>query len=183
MVLPPPLLGEHSYHNFNIGRMINTKLEGFDLVLKNLNKELEKMKGRTLAGLIEAAAVIRRSTETTPPLTPVDIGNLRASWFVTTARNNVAESDTGQFKGKDASDMRSDHTRVITESKALITTNLARKGEFIVIGYSANYALFVHEMLGANFQRPQAGPKWFQAALERNRNEIVKKVAERAKLK
>jgi hypothetical protein len=158
-------------------------LVGFESTMKGLNVELEKIKGRCNAGLIEAAILIRRSTETTPPLTPVDTGNLRASWFVTTAKSNVAESETGSFKGKTAANMRSEHTRVITESKSLIAANLSRKGEFIVIGYSANYALFVHEMLGAAFQRPQAGPKWFQAALERNRGEIVRKVAERARIR
>jgi hypothetical protein len=160
-----------------------SKLEGFNATLKGLNVELEKIKGRCAAGLIDAAILIRRSTETTPPLTPVDTGNLRVSWFVTTAKSNVAESDTGSFKGKQGAQMRSEHTRVITESKSLIAANLSRKGEFIVIGYSANYALFVHEMLGASFQRPQAGPKWFQAALERNRGETIKKVAERAKIR
>lgn len=162
---------------------IVNKLEGFDRTLKGLNVELARIKGRCNAGLIEAAILIRRSTETTPPLTPVDLGNLRASWFVTTAKSSVAGEDTGNFKGKVAANMRADHTRVVTESKSLIAANLSRKGEFIVIGYSANYALFVHEMLGAKFQRPQAGPKWFQAALERNRGEIIRKVAERAKIR
>ena len=61
-------------------------LKGIDNVMRNLNKEMAKMKVKSLAGLIRAAALIRVDMDKTPPLIPVDTGNLRGSWFVTTGK-------------------------------------------------------------------------------------------------
>ena len=61
----------------------NTGIKGTDIVLANLNREIAKIKVRSAAGLIEAAIMIRRDMEKTPPLIPLDTGNLRASWFTT----------------------------------------------------------------------------------------------------
>ena len=61
-------------------------LKGIDNVMRNLNKEVAKMKIKSLAGLIRAAALIRVDMDKTPPLIPVDTGNLRNSWFVTTGK-------------------------------------------------------------------------------------------------
>ena len=56
-------------------------LKGFKNVTKNLNREIGKIKNRSFESLIESAILIRRSMEETPPLIPLDLGNLRASWF------------------------------------------------------------------------------------------------------
>lgn len=53
-----------------------------DQVMKNLNKEIEKIEGNTMRGLLRAAIEIRGDMEKTPPLIPVATGNLRASWTV-----------------------------------------------------------------------------------------------------
>ena len=55
-------------------------------VMRNLNRELANLKVRSARGLVLAAAQVRGDTEASPPLTPVDLGNLRASWFVTVTR-------------------------------------------------------------------------------------------------
>jgi hypothetical protein len=120
-------------------------LKGLEAVIANLNKEIKAIEGRSLAGLIRAAVVVRRSTEETPPLTPLEFGNLRASWF----------------------------------------TNLGYQGSnpFLTMGYSANYAVYVHEMVGAKFQRPGAGAKWFQAAFRRNKDRILEVIKQEAQIK
>lgn len=55
------------------------------------------------------------------------------------------------------------------------------------IGYNANYAAFVHEMIGGdkkiNWNRPNSGSKWFQAALGRNHKQILSIIRENAKIK
>ena len=69
------------------------------------------------------------------------------------------------------------------------------------IGYSANYAAFVHENVGARFfgrkpvkrkkgkkslfpgGRPDSGAQWFAAALIRNHKEILKIIEENAKIR
>ncbi len=53
-------------------------ISGFDNVLRNLNKEVMSIKGRSRAGMHEVALTIKN---TALPLTPHDTGNLRGSWF------------------------------------------------------------------------------------------------------
>lgn len=49
------------------------------------------------------------------------------------------------------------------------------------LGFSAYYAWKVHENVGANFKRPGAGAKFLEAALKRNKNQILKTIAREAK--
>ncbi len=53
---------------------------------------------------------------------------------------------------------------------------------FLIFGYGAEYAIWVHEMIGATFKRPGAGAKWFEAALKRNRKEMLLKIREEAEI-
>jgi len=103
-------------------------LKGVDRVLHKLNRKIVQIKGASLAGLGRAAILVRRDMDRTPPMIPVDTGNLRASWY--------------------------------------IEPHYA--GMYVLCGFTANYAAFVHEMIGATFKRPGAGPKFFQSALYRN---------------
>jgi hypothetical protein len=140
--------------------------------------------------LILSAALIRRSTETTPPLTPVDLGNLRASWFVATPKGAIAVNEagipkTGAFKGPRKEKLASGHSATISEAQAIVSSY--RKKFVIMIGYTANYALYVHEgpggNMGARFQRPGAGVKWFEAAVKRNAQAIVKIIQDNAQVR
>ena len=125
-------------------------IQGFDKVIRNLNSEIAKIEGRSTKGLIEAGIFVRRETETTPPLTPLDTGNLRSSWATSTFRTPEGPSH--------------------------------------LIGYTANYAAYVHEMVGGeggaiNWSRPGSGAKWFQAALGRNRKKILSIIQANASIK
>jgi len=142
--------------------MINgAKITGVETVTANLRKEILQIKGRSMAGLIKSGIIIRRDMEKTQPLTPVDTGNLRASWV------------TGSFN--------------------------TIKGPSHTIGYSANYALWVHENTGAQFSgrkptkrkgkksvfpggRPGSGALWFQKAIERNYAKILQTIRDNAKV-
>lgn len=133
--------------------MAETKggLKGLKQVETNLNKEIMAMRGRSMSGLIEAAAYIRRSMDKYPPLIPIDIGNLRDSWFVTTIRKSLEKFG-------------------------------------VLIGFTANYAVHVHEMVDRggkkiNWSRPGSGPKFFETALNRGRTAILILIRERAKIK
>lgn len=57
------------------------------------------------------------------------------------------------------------------------TVNSGRsfKGPFVVMGFTALYAAAVHEMIGENinWNRPGSGAKFFEAALTRNKDEIL----------
>jgi hypothetical protein len=122
------------------------KFRGMDRVMRNLNIELDKMKMGSAQGLLDAAEFIHADTERTPPLTPVDTGNLRSSWT----------------------------TRFFRKAKKSV----------VVFGYSANYALYVHEMIGpTNWTRANSGAKWFEYAIKRNRDRILALIAGRSKIK
>ena len=126
-----------------------TKVKGFDKVVSNLKREVRRIKNRSGKGLIEAAIIVRRDMDKTPPLIPIDTGNLRASWF----------------------------TQLL---------NLP-KGKGIIMGFSANYAAFVHENMEkegkVTWRRPGAGPKFFQASLERNHDKILEAIRSNGQVK
>jgi hypothetical protein len=167
------------------------KLTGFDKVMKNLNKEIAKIEGVCLSGLIKAAVVIRNDMDKTPPLIPINTGNLRASWFVVT--RNSTESDPPNFEGDDAPKLDSQYGSVTGTSKMYLNKlNVPA----IVLGFTAHYAWYVHEMVGANFAGPAhkikytgsgkitpdtlkytrragAGAKFFESSLKRNSGKII----------
>jgi len=63
---------------------------------------------------------------------------------------------------------------------------LSNGNPFIIMGYSgakAPYAIYVHEMIGANFKEPGSGAKWFQSALWRNKDRIMRIIQENARIR
>jgi hypothetical protein len=62
-------------------------------------------------------------------------------------------------------------------------------GPAVICGFSANYAVYVHEMLASatgnpiNWSRPGSGPKFFQSALRRNTDKILQIICDEAKIK
>ena len=53
---------------------VGNRISGMDTVLRNLNREVQKIKGRTVGGMREAALIVRRRAQ---QLTPIDTGHLR----------------------------------------------------------------------------------------------------------
>lgn len=150
---------------------------GVDKVMANINREIGKIKNRSVRGLIKAAIVIRRDMDKTPPLIPVDLGNLRASFFITTA-TGVPEAG-GNFKGDAPPGMSSDHASVVAgaRSKAAVISH-----PIVILGFSANYARAVEE--SERFKegkRPGSGPRFFESSLKRNSGLIVKIIATEAR--
>lgn len=144
---------------------------GLTQVMSRLNAEIIQIKGASLAGLIRASILIRQDMEATPPLVPIDLGNLRASWFVTTSVGGVADGAGATFEGKNAGVMATEHTAAISEGKAMAKT--VTHGPGLVMGFSANYGEFVHESVGKKFKRPGSGAKFLQSAVDRNMGEIL----------
>lgn len=166
-------------------------------VIRNLNREISNIKVKSARGLVLAAATIRRDTEATPPLTPVDLGNLRASWFVTVTKvkNVVVPQITteagksvkeGSFRGYQSSRLAEDHRSTIAEARSFVNS-IKQSRIVLMMGYSAHYALYVHEgphgLTAVTFQRPGAGMKWFEAAVGRNVRKIVDIVRDNARIK
>ena len=167
-------------------------LKGMEAVMANLNAQIKLIEGRSMKGLIMAAAHIRKETESSPPLTPVDYGNLRSSWFVVTATGVPVGRGHSSFKGPNAGIMEQEHISTTAEQQGYVKSKSISKSKFLRMGYSANYAGFVHEMIGANFnpekrkgrasRREGAGPKWLEIHVNRNIGQIVKIVQKNAKI-
>ena len=117
-------------------------LRGLDNVMRNLNREVKAIEGRSLKGMGLAVMEVRRSMDQTFPLIPVDTGNLRDSWFAEPLNLPI--------------------------------------GPAVIFGFSAQYSVLVHEMLGVHFQRPGAGPKFFQAHLRKNKGKILEIISREA---
>ena len=171
---------------------------GFPQVMARLNAEIKLIKGRTYGGLLQAAILVRSKTEESSPKTPVDRGNLRASWFAVTAKATAADSaNSGGFKqnketGVSGSRMRKDHTALKNEAKGMC----GGIEPVVITGFSAFYAAPVHEMFKADFtgknargkskkriRRPGAGPYYFKTHFERNSKQIVQVIADNVRIK
>lgn len=53
-------------------------------------------------------------------------------------------------------------------------TNIGKYGAEMKIGFSANYAVKVHEAEKANYRRPGSGAKFLEKALQRNETVVLK---------
>jgi hypothetical protein len=162
-------------------------------IIYNLNKEIMKVEGASQSGLIRAVAKIHEETEKGSVKVPIDLGNLRHSWFYVTASariiaggstHKLISEHTGKFVGKNAGRLAAEHAAIKTEMTGKAKSFAAQyKGPFVIAGYSANYALWVHEMMGAKFKRRGAGPKWFEIAIKSKQAEILKIIQSNAKIK
>lgn len=153
-----------------------TTVRGINTIMKRLNVKLKEIEFKTARGYVEVASMIRRDMEQNPPLIPVDTGNLRASWF--SVVKGYQPKSRGQFKGRTPSERRrasqlaAEHKTLMGDFKAVVD---AEKDPSLIMGFTANYATAVHEKHDPNikWQRPNSGPNFFKASLNRNRKEII----------
>jgi hypothetical protein len=173
--------------------------ESLRKVMKQLTEAAATIKTTSVQGLIEAAILVRRDMEKTAPKTPIDTGNLKHSFFITTV---LGTDGKGNFKGENSGEMKSNHEQVTGEAKAIVE---AHHNPTLIMGYSANYALWVHEAEWANFtgqqdkikrtksgkvtedtkkytRREGAGAKWFEYAIQRNSALMLKTMAKEMKI-
>jgi len=190
--------------------MAKNKVRGLENVMRNLNTKINQIEGRTLKGLIRGVAQIRRDMDKTQPLIPVDIGNLRASFFVVTSEGGVTQGATPKFKVSrgnrkfkgDMARLQSVHSSTVSEMQSKVKA-LGSKGPFVAFGFGAYYAIYVHEMTGVSgissralssigavskrgqsetgWTRPGSGPKFLENAIDRNTAFVLYTVAKEAK--
>ena len=161
-------------------------LKELKIIEANLNIQINGVKNRSMKGLIMSAAYIREQTEHTLPLTPVDYGNLRASWFVVTADRVVPTKGPKTFKGPDAGKISSQKEGAIMEGQGEMGRITTKDKKFLMMGYGANYAGFVHEFISEmmiNFKRPGSNAKWLQEHLYKNTSKIVQIIKDNAQIK
>jgi len=161
------------------GRSIkpNTGLKGMDIVLRNLNKEIRDIKDRSLVGLIEAVVMLRADME---PKIPVDLANLKASFFTVTSKS---QSATPAFNNADggAAELSTDYASAIADAKARIGNH---RMPLIIFGFSANYSAAVHEMPEYyNFSKEGTGPKWMESVIKADKDQILEIIHKNAKIR
>ena len=163
------------------------KLKGVDEFMKALTKEVHELKGRTLKGMLEGAIVIQRAAE---PGTPIDVGNLRSSWFTISYRT---QGDLSKGKPKPrpkTPEQRAQTAKVQAEHKTTVgavqggVSSIGNETHPVVaFGYSANYAAFVHEKIDAKFKRPKAHARWLYKAMQGSRAEVLEAIRKEASFK
>lgn len=164
--------------------MFKNDIKGLNTVIKNLHKEVKKIEGKTLKGLIRAGIVVLRDVELKSPKTPVAKvmgGNLRASRFLVSSKGGVSFGRSPSFKGKKiASKLSAGHANILSEA-----AGIAKSGgqPTVLLGFSAYYAAPVHEMTGVTWSRPGSGGKYFEKAIDRNIKKMVSYIAKEAKIK
>ena len=155
-------------------------MRGLNTVLTNLSREVQKIEGRTLKGLIRGAIIIKHSMFAVSPTVPIEEGNLRGGFFIVTSTGTIKEGKEGKFQGTDAGKLASDHSAVV--DKALARTKKAGH-PFVILGFSAFYGVYVHEMVGANFTKEGSGAKFFISAINRTQDEVLQVIKEEARIK
>lgn len=139
-------------------------LKGLDTVLRNLNKEIRAIEGRSEKGLGLAVMEIRKDIDNVPPLVPV--GPDAAKVKELKERGIYREEGTGHLRGSWFSEPFPNPL-----------------GPAVLFGHMAKYAVYVHEMIGrVNWTRPNSGPKWLQAAIRRSKERTLRIIAENAKI-
>lgn len=159
------------------------QLKNIAKLMENLNKKAEEYTESSLRAMINFTIDVRRDMEVTSPKIPVDTGNLRASYFVV-ANRIINDPTKGQKKPKGEERVR--HAQV----KGMVKTAMQHYNTpAVAFGFSASYAIFVHENVDANFagkktgkkkdaRRPGAGAKFFESAIARNKSNYVKYLKE-----
>jgi len=175
------------YKSFN-PHVGGVKVRKVDDILTNLNRAVDRIKDRTLWGLIRAQARIYQEMDHAPPKIPVRYGNLRRSYFVATSRGAIYRGSspafTDELKGQGR--LMTGHAVALLSGRSRAIQLGITKGPSIVFGFSAWYAPYVHEMYGTkthpiHWTRPDSGPGFFSAAIGRSWNYILKIVAEEAR--
>lgn len=158
---------------------IKSDITGVEKVNKNFKKFAFEFTNDVFAGLIKGALLVQREAQL---LTPVDLGNLRASGYTVFSKNDEVPAATtkGRFKSdgskSDVSRLQSGHTAVITKSKGEVKSKKDKTtGALInpkaIVGFTAFYATVVHEDLDVKHTVGEA--KYLEKSLKRNTSKII----------
>lgn len=159
-------------------------IKGIERTMKTINEKVKKIQGRiTSDGFIRVAIEIQRRTENDYPLTPMDTGNLRSSYFATIKDSNgtAHDVDSGLTPDKPdqikASDIQKQNA---TRSMAKVAVGGLKHGGMI-FGFSANYAAAVHQMTPEKWTRPNSGNNYFLTHIRAARKDIINHLKDAAK--
>ncbi len=168
------------------GFRLTPGIRGMEKVTANMSVAKSRIKDAMLKGLLQAQAEIFRQMDSIPPKIPVETENLRRSYYVTTSKGKVFRGKAPAFddKNADAEKLSSDHEGILVEKLAHSVEKGKTVGPWIDFGFSAYYAMWVHENVGRDiiWTRKGSGAKFFESALKANRDRILKIIANNARI-
>ena len=187
---PRTLPAKGPYSN-NSGVRGGLRLHGLEKMLDNLRKESAEIYNKSIAGMYKGAMLILREATIK---CPIDLGNLRASGFVMgngakvkgvrvkrkkgTSPRFVEERASSKTKKPGiAARMSADHQQVISKHER--ATDKAFN-PMVVIGFSAYYAVYVHEDPWSYHTKGQY--KFLYLAMQENTAKVLSMITEEAKL-
>lgn len=148
--------------------------QNVDQVMANLNKQIKKIEGRTQAGITAAGQFVRAEAQ---KRCPVDTGNLRNSAYVVTPGGRQIGGGP-KFTGEMAEGLIAGHASAIEEA-ARMAEELLGHEMYAEIGFTAAYAVFVHE-IKKNYT--VGDWKYLERALYDNQDRILHIISSRAKV-
>ena len=150
------------------------EIKGIRRFERNLQAALHGFETVSYEALSEAAEIVKKDTDATNPLVPVDSGDLRRSFFIAHKKGvRYAESS---FSGRNAEKLSSERASRIEKE---VSRSRESEPPLVVLGYTAFYALPLHENLETKYwTRRGSGAKWFQYALTRNIGRMVNKIGQ-----
>ena len=130
------------------------QIEGMNEVMRNLRREIARIEGLTLEGVVEAANFIKGEAMEITPM-----------------------SDGQRLPG---GAIREGGTLV---NSAFTDSDVTSRGPVSRVGYTAPYAAAVHEMPATtNWSKPGTGNKFLEKPIARNHNKILRILRDAARI-
>jgi len=134
-------------------------VKGLNHVLAGLQRMAATLPKLSKKGLIRLGLLIQREAMLR---TPIDLGNLRSSAYTAWSGGDINKSITmPNFKGGQAGQLSMSHEKTIMEAKQNAATSIFNP--VVEVGFSAYYAVFVHENLEARHKVGES--KYLQKAI------------------
>jgi len=154
------------------------RVRGLDRVLRNMDKRVAKIVGAKARGIKKAGFLILRESNL---IVPRDLSNLAASGYVISSSSKRSD---GNFKNKEggsdvATRMKGDHNSTISSRQATLPRGVIKPT--VEVGYTAFYALYVHEDPNAKHKKGKEH-KFLQKAVSRNKGRILDVIAKEVKV-
>jgi hypothetical protein len=153
---------------------------GLPQVLKELNRQVKAVEDRTVGGMAAAALIVKKDAVI---LAPIDTGNLRNSSYTIWGGKDGTKSNkagSGKFRSKGKGN---EGVREAARFDKIVAERSGQRPSkpFAEIGFTASYALVVHEDLTAFRNKGQA--KFLERSLFENKAEVLRQIRMRASIK
>lgn len=164
---------------FQVGmRQLPISVSGIQQTLANLRRLQKTLLLALQRGYNAAGRLLKDEADKT---CPEDLGNLRKSAYVASVdrRPRTPSFTTGGRPGyvRVASKLSAQHGAVVAQGRNWGTNQFAMSQPAAEIGYTAYYAIYVHENPpGMRFQRAGARKFWLQRSAYEQANNMVDKV-------